>query len=80
MIKRNTAVLSISLPPDILAELNKWAKTERKTKTELLKEAWSWYRTWKLKKEIKELRKIGEETRKKFNLKTEDDLYEFLGD
>lgn len=78
MIKRNTAVVSISLPQDVLAELNKWAKLERKSKTELVKEAWNFYRLWKIKREIKEIRKWGEETRKKFGFKTEDELYDYI--
>lgn len=78
MIKRNTAVVSISLPPDILAQLNKWAKLERKSKTELIKEAWNFYRTWKIKRDIKELRKEGEKIREKFGFTTEDDLYNYI--
>lgn len=78
MIKRNTAVVSISLPPDILAQLESWAKTERKSKTELIKEAWSFYRTWKIRKDIKELRQEGEKIRKQFNFKTEQDLYDYI--
>ena len=78
MIKRNSAVVSLSLPQQVLAELNRWAKLERKTKTQLLKEAWSFYRTWRLKKDIADLRKLGEKTRQKFNFKTEDELYEYI--
>lgn len=78
MIKRNTAVVSISLPPDILAQLNQWAKLERKSKTELIKEAWNFYRTWKIKRDITELRKEGEKIRKEFGFKTEQDLYDFI--
>lgn len=75
---RTTAVVSISMPKDMLTDLIKWAWLERKTKTELLREALTWYRTWKLKKEIRELREEGQQLRKKFNLKTEEDLYEFI--
>lgn len=75
---RNTAVVSISLPPDVLAQLNQWAKLERKSKTELIKEALNWYKAWKFKRDWKELRKEGEKIRKKFNFKTEDDLYDFI--
>ena len=78
MIKRNTAVVSISLPQDILVELNKWAKLEGKTKTWLIQEAFKWYRAWKFKRDWTSLRKKGEETRKKFNFKTEEDLYEYI--
>lgn len=78
MVKRNTAVVSISLPPDILAQLESWAKLERKTKTELIKEALKWYRRWKFKKEWAELRKEGDKIRKEFNLKTEQDLYDYI--
>lgn len=78
MIKRNTAVVSISLPQDVLAELNKWARLERKSKTELVKEALQWYKAWKFKRDWQELRKLGEETRKKYGFKTEDDLYKYI--
>lgn len=78
MIKRNTAVVSISLPPDILAQLNKWARLERKSKTELIKEALKWYRHWKFKKDWVQFRKEGEKIRKQFNLKTEQDLYDYI--
>lgn len=78
MIKRNTAVVSISLPQEILAQLEQWARVERKTKTELVRDALNWYRTWKLKKDIKELRKEGEKIRKRFDFKTEQDLYDFI--
>ena len=78
MIKRNTAVVSISLPPDILAQLESWAKLERKSRTELIKEALNWYRQWKFKKEWIELRKEGDKLRKKFNFKTEQDLYDYI--
>lgn len=77
-MKRNTAVVSISLPQELLIELNSWSKLENRTKTDLIKEALSLYRSWKLKKDITELRKLGDETRKKFNFKTEDDLYEYI--
>ncbi len=78
MIKRNTAVVSISLPQDILAQLESWAKLERKTKTELIKEALNWYRQWKFKKDWTELRKEGDKIRKKFGFKTEQDLYDYI--
>jgi metal-responsive CopG/Arc/MetJ family transcriptional regulator len=75
---RNTAVVSISLPQDILLQLNQWARLERKSKTELIKEALSWYRQWKFKRDWTELRKKGEEIRKEFGLKTEQDLYDYI--
>lgn len=75
---RSTAVVSISLPQEVLTQLNQWAKLERKSKTELIREALNWYRSWKFKRDWKELRKEGEKIRKKFNFKTEDDLYEYI--
>lgn len=75
---RSTAVVSISLPQEVLTQLNQWAKLERKSKTELIKEALGWYRRWKFKRDWTELRKEGEKIRKKFGFKTEDDLYEFI--
>lgn len=78
MIYRNTRVLSLSLPPATFEEIDRFAKVERKTKTELLKQAWDFYRTWKIKKDVADLRKLGEGTRKKFGFKTEDELYEYI--
>ncbi len=78
MIRRNTAVVSISLPQDILAQLNKWAKLERKSKTEFIKEALSWYSQWRFKRDWVDLREKGEEIRKEFGLKTEQDLYDYI--
>lgn len=75
---RNTAVVSISLAQDEAAQLTKWAKLERKTKTEVIREALDWYRRWRLKRDIAELRREGEKIRKQFNIKTEDDLYKFI--
>lgn len=78
MIKRNTAIVSISLPQDTLVQLNQWAKLERKSKTALIREALIWYRRWKFKREWSELRKEGEKIRKEFGLKTEQDLYNYI--
>lgn len=78
MIKRNTAVVSISLPPDILAQLESWAKIERKSKTELIKEALRWYRRWKFRKDWAEARKMGEKIRREYKFKTEQDLYDYI--
>ena len=78
MVKRNTAVVSISLPQDILAQLNQWAKIERKSKTALIREALLRYRRWKFKRDWSELRREGEKIRKEFGLKTEQDLYDYI--
>lgn len=78
MIKRNTAVVSLSLPQQVLEDLNRWAKLERKSKSELIRSILKWYKLWKFKRDFKELRKLGEETRRKFGFKTEDDLYEYI--
>lgn len=78
MVKRNTAVVSISLPFDSLAQLESWAKLERKSKTELIKEALKWYRQWKFRKDWADLRKMGEKIRKDYGLKTEQDLYDYI--
>lgn len=78
MSGRNTAVVSISLPQEILEQITRWAKLENKSKTELIKEAWELYRTWKIKKNLKHIRRLGEETRKKFGFKTEDELFEYI--
>ena len=78
MIKRNTAVVSFSLPQQVLSDLNRWAKLERKSKSELIRSILKWYKLWKFRRDWKELRKLGEETRRKFGFKTEEELYEYI--
>ena len=78
MTYRNTQILSVSLPKEIMEEVEKMAKIERRSKSALVREMVKLYRLWKSERDWKKLRKLGEETRKKFGFKTEDELFEYI--
>ena len=78
MAYRNTQILSISLPKETMVEVEKMAKIERKSKSEYIRSVLDWYKYWKFKRDWQKLRKMGEETRKKFGFKTEDELFEYI--
>jgi len=78
MIARNTQILSVSLPKEIMADVEKMAKIERRSKSDLIREMIQLYRSWKLKRDWKKIRAMGEDIRKKFNFKNEDELFEYI--
>lgn len=78
MAYRNTQILSVSLPKEIMEDVEKLAKIERRSKSELVREMVRLYKKWQFEKDWKKLREIGEKTRKKYNFKTEDELFEYI--
>ena len=78
MTHRNTQILSVSLPKEIMAEVEKMAKIERRSKSELVREMVRLYRLWKFERDWKKIRAMGEDIRKKFNFKNEDELFEYI--
>ena len=75
-IRRKTRVLNISLPPEMYAEIEKAASAEKRTKSELMREAFRHYqfaRRWRL------IRQWGEETAVRLDLQTDEALETFLG-
>ncbi|HCS78622.1 TPA: hypothetical protein DIV55_02660 [Patescibacteria group bacterium] len=78
MIARNTQILSVSLPKEIMADVEKMAKIERRSKSDLIREMIQLYRSWKFKRDWKKIRAMGEDIRKKFNFKNEDELFEYI--
>ena len=78
MIARNTQILSVSLPKEIMADVEKMAKIERRSKSDLIREMIQLYPSWKFKRDWKKIRAMGEDIRKKFNFKNEDELFEYI--
>lgn len=78
MNARNTKVLSVSLPPEVYEEVNRLAKIERKTKSELIRSTIKAYRRQRFEREWKKIRKMGGEIREKFNIRNEDELLEYI--
>ncbi len=74
---RNTAVISISLPPEVLAILEKITRKTSKTRSEVVKEllvsyyqdkSWEQIFTW------------GRKTKEKYNIKREEDIIKIIND
>jgi metal-responsive CopG/Arc/MetJ family transcriptional regulator len=78
MISRNTQVLSVSLPPEIYNEINRIAKNEKKTKSAMIREMVKIYRRWRFERDWSKIRAMGEDIKKKFNIKNENELLEYI--
>lgn len=71
MEKRYTSVLTVSVPPAVVKEANRVAKSENRTRSELFREALRFYIS---QKKWAQIRGWGTEAAKKLNLKTEQDV------
>ena len=74
----NTQIINISLPKELLEEIDKRAQQESRSRSELLREAARVYlrriSSWD------EIYKLGRKTAKKFGIKTEEDVYRVIQD
>ena len=69
---RQTKIVNLSLPLDVFAEVDSMAKEKGKSRSEILREALSWYaETNKLWKQIY---RWGEESAQKLGIKDERDV------
>lgn len=66
---RTAKVISLSLPPEMEKEVQKIAKEERRTISELLREA---FRQYLANRDLAEIRKEGRKVAKKMKLKVDD--------
>ncbi len=66
---KTAKVISLSLPPDMEKEVQKVAKEEHRTISELLREA---FRQYLANRDLAAIRKEGRKIAKKMNLKPED--------
>ncbi|MHB8896804.1 MAG: ribbon-helix-helix protein, CopG family [Candidatus Geothermincolia bacterium] len=76
---RVSKVLSFSLPPDTASKIEDLAKSENRSRSELLREMVSVYERFQAETEWQELFTFGEETARRFKIKSEDDLFKILG-
>ncbi len=66
---RTAKVISLSLPPDMEKEIQKVAKEEHRTTSELLREA---FRQYLSNRDLATVRRVGRKIAKKMKLKPED--------
>ncbi len=76
-MQRNTAVISISLPPEILSILERLSKKTAKTRSEIIKELLVTYyqdESWE------QIFAWGRKTKEKFDIKSEEDIVRLIND
>lgn len=76
-MQRNTAVVSISLSPEILSILEKVTKKTAKTRSEVIKELLVTYyqdQSWE------QIFAWGRKTKEKFDIKSEEDIVKIIND
>ncbi|MBI5417293.1 ribbon-helix-helix protein, CopG family [Candidatus Poribacteria bacterium] len=72
---RKNAIASFSLPQDVMRQTNELVKEEKKTKSEVVREAIKqYYSSYKWRK----LQEVGIKKAKKLGIKTEVDIYTWL--
>lgn len=73
-MSRATKTLTVSLPPQVFAEVERLAKEQSKTKSELFRTMLSVYEDYLDEKRWHRLRRVGRETAKKLNITSEEDI------
>lgn len=74
-MKRNTKIVTISLPPEVADEIDRLAAEESRTRSELVREAFRQYVTYGRWRRI---RRWGDETAREFGIRTEADVDRIL--
>lgn len=71
---RVSKTITVSLPPQVFNEVEKLAKQERKTKSELFRDMVGVYEDYLDEKRWRRLRRLSRETAKRFNITSEEDI------
>lgn len=71
---RATKTLTVSLPPQIYEEVEKIARQEQKTKSELFRDMVRVYEDFLDARRWSQLRRVGADSAKKLRVKTEADI------
>ncbi|MEW5901359.1 MAG: ribbon-helix-helix protein, CopG family [Acidobacteriota bacterium] len=71
---RTTKTLTVSLPPQTYEEIERLAKLERKTKSELFRDMVRIYEDHLDNQRWKRLKRLGRATARKFRLRSEADI------
>jgi metal-responsive CopG/Arc/MetJ family transcriptional regulator len=73
-MSRTTKTLTVSLPPQIYEEIDKLAKIERKTKSELFRKMVGVYEDHLDEERWRRLKRLGKATAGKYRLTSEEDI------
>jgi len=75
---RTTKTLTVSLPPQIYEEIERLARLERKTKSELFRDMVKVYEDHLDEERWQRLRRLGRATAKKYRLSSEQDIEKLI--
>jgi metal-responsive CopG/Arc/MetJ family transcriptional regulator len=78
IMARTTKTLTVSLPPQIYEEIERLARLERKTKSELFRDMVSVYEDHLDEERWVKLRRLGNATARKYRLSSERDIEELI--
>src|SRR4030042_694701 len=78
LMARITKTLTVSLPPQIYEEIERLARLERKTKSELFRDMVSVYEDHLDEERWEKLRRLGRATARKYRLSSERDIEELV--
>jgi len=78
MLGRTTKTITISLPPKVAKEVQRLAKIEKKTKSQLFRDMIAVYEEYIAEKEWQELRRYGNKTAKRLDITSEEDVYRII--
>ncbi len=70
------SIINISVPPTMAKQIEKVAKEENRTKSELLREA---FRVYEFQKDWTRIKALGEETARRMGIKTDEDVERIAG-
>ena len=73
---RNTKILNISLPPEMYEEIQRVAREEHRTKSELIREA---FRQYQFNRRWQVLRRWGEDTALRLGIESGEDIERLAG-
>jgi len=79
-VGRSTKVVAFSIPPAIAREIERTAKAEQKTKSELLRDMWEAYRTVREQEELSRIQRSAQRAARTAGvaIRTEDDVDRIL--
>lgn len=80
MLGRTTKTITISLPPKLAKEVQRLAKIEKKTKSQLFRDMIMVYEEYITEKEWQELRRYGNKTAKRLGITSEEDVYRIINE
>jgi hypothetical protein len=72
---RKTKVINFSAPPALAKMIARQAKLEKKSKSELLRDA---FESYMFEKRLRELQKVGQEIAEKLGLESYDDIEKYI--